>query len=184
MRGNFVLCAAIAMSLSAPAPAPAPAVAEDPAAEIAFVKELFTELQPHSIRADREYCGYIGYDAQGALRASRPARGGTDFCEASWPTRFDPVASYDTHAGYDPEAWSEIPSGNDMESDEAEGIDGYVATPGGRLWYIDSVDMVASQICGVGCLPMDPEFKPETDIVVQPSYTYNELVRIVEENGH
>jgi hypothetical protein len=45
-----------------------------------------------------------------------------------------------------------------MEGDADEGIDGYVATPGGRLWYIDTVDMVASQLCGIGCLPRDPKF--------------------------
>lgn len=160
------------------------AAAQDPAAEIAFVRDLFERLQPRSIRTNREYCGYIGYDAQGRLRATRPVRGGPDHCEPHWPERFDPVASYHTHAGYDPEAWSEIPSGGDMESDEAEGIDGYIATPGGRLWYIDSIDMVASQICGVGCLPMDPDFQPETDIIVQPSYNYKDLIAIFDAEAH
>lgn len=172
------------MVLALGLPLAAPAAAQDPVAEIEYVKALFMKLQPRSIRANREYCGYIGYDDTGAISATSPVRGGPDFCEPSWPSRFDPVASYHTHAAYDPEAWSEIPSGNDMESDEAEGVDGYVATPGGRLWYIDSVDMVASQICGVGCLPMDPDFQPETDIVVHPSYTYDDLLKIFEEDGH
>lgn len=66
-----------------------------------------------------------------------------------------------------------------MEADEADGIDGYVATPGGRLWYIDSSEMVASQICGVGCLPMDADFQPETEITVAPSYSYAELIEIL-----
>ncbi len=164
--------------------AQAPARAHETEAEIAFVMDLFEELQPRSIRANREYCGYIGYDDTGVLRATRAVRGGIDYCEPDWPLRFDPVASYHTHAGYDPEAWSEIPSGNDMESDEAEGVDGYVATPGGRLWYVDSTDMVASQICGIGCLPMDEDFQPETQIMVQPSYSYDQLIEVFETEGH
>jgi len=44
--------------------------------------------------------------------------------------------------------------------------------------------MVASQICGVGCLPMDAEFQPETEITVQPSYRYEDLIKIFDENGH
>lgn len=148
--------------------------------EITFMRALFTELQPESIRRNREYCGYLGYDDSGALVATRPKRGTVDSCLPRWPRRFDPVASYHTHGGYDPDAWSEIPSGDDMEADEADGIDGYVATPGGRLWYIDSSEMIASQICGVGCLPMDTDFEPETEIVVQPSYAYEELIKILE----
>ncbi|WP_425091369.1 DUF4329 domain-containing protein [Tropicimonas sp. S265A] len=161
-----------------------PVSAQDAAAEIAFVKSLFAELQPKSFRSNREYCGYIGYDRRGRLVATRARRGGADHCEPRWPWRFDPVASFHTHAAYDPEAWSEIPSGSDMESDEAEGVDGYVATPGGRLWYIDSTDMIASQICGVGCLSQDPAFLPETDIVILQSYSYDALIDVFEEDGH
>lgn len=156
-----------------------PLAAQDRTAEVAFVRALFEELQPKSIRKNREYCGYLGYDEDGTLVATRPKRGRVESCLPRWPRGFDPVASYHTHAGYDPEAWSEIPSGEDMEADEADGIDGYVATPGGRLWYIDSSEMVASQICGVGCLPMDADFQPETEITVAPSYSYAELIEIL-----
>ena len=67
-----------------------------------------------------------------------------------------------------------------MEGDEAEGIDGWVATPGGRLWYVDSSDMVTSQICGIGCLPMDPDFIPGDMGFVAQSYRYEQLVRLME----
>lgn len=148
--------------------------------EIAFMRALFAELQVKSIRKNREYCGYVGYTDDGDLVASKAQRGRADSCAPDWPDDFDPVASYHTHGGYDPDAWSEIPSGDDMEADEADGVDGYIATPGGRMWYVDSSEMIASQICGIGCLPMDGDFEPETDIVVQQSYAYEELIEILE----
>ncbi|MDD9716968.1 DUF4329 domain-containing protein [Dinoroseobacter sp. PD6] len=150
-----------------------------PAAELAFVKGVLAALQARSFRWDREYCGYIGYTAEGELVASRARRGTADSCLPPWPRRFDPVASYHTHGGYDPEAWSEIPSDIDMASDAADGIDGYVATPGGRLWYIDGSERMARQICGVGCLPMDADFAPESDITVAESYSYEDLLGIL-----
>lgn len=159
---------------------PGGALARDSAAEVALAKELLAELQTKSIRRNREYCGYLGYDAEGRLLASRAQRGRAESCLPRWPDRFDPVASYHTHGGYDPDSWSEIPSGMDMTSDAADGIDGYISTPGGRLWFVDSSVMVARQICGVGCLPMDRDFEPETEIVVQQSYHYDELVEILE----
>lgn len=148
--------------------------------EIAFMRALFAELQVKSIRKNREYCGYVGYTDDGDLVATKAQRGRSDSCAPDWPEDFDPVASYHTHGGYDPDAWSEIPSGDDMEADEADGVDGYIATPGGRMWYVDSSEMIASQICGVGCLPMDGDFEPETEIVVQQSYAYEELIEILE----
>jgi len=55
-------------------------------------------------------------------------------------------ASYHTHGAFSPDYSSELPSGDDMESDEAEGIDEWVATPDGRPCYIDTTDMFAHQI--------------------------------------
>ncbi len=149
--------------------------------EAAFAKQLLSDLQPTSTRQNVELCGYIGTDGNGVLRASGPERGGADWCEPDWPDDLEVTASYHTHAGYDPDSWSEIPSGDDMESDEAEGIDGYVSTPGGRFWYIDTEDMVTFQLCGIGCLPSDPDFRPAPEDGIQPSYTYDELVRKIED---
>jgi hypothetical protein len=39
-----------------------------------------------------------------------------------------------------------------MLGDMEEGVNGYVATPGGRFWYIDGDRGVATQICGPGAL--------------------------------
>jgi len=75
---------------------------------------------------------------------------------------------------------SETPSGTDMEGDEEEGIDGWGSTPGGRLWYIDTTDMVTFQICGIGCMPQDPNFIEGDDGFIADQYTYDELVERLE----
>lgn len=156
------------------------AIAGEDNAEVALARKVLTDLQPISTRENVEYCGYIGFDEDGVLRASEAVAGGSDWCEPEIPESLDVVASYHTHAGYDPTSWSEIPSGDDMESDEAEGIDGYVSTPGGRFWYIDTEDMMTFQLCGIGCLPKDPRFKPAPEDQIKQSYSYDELVEKID----
>ena len=147
-------------------------------AELTFVKALFAQLQPLSIDKNREYCGYIGFDADGVLAASKPKKGRAGSCVPNDPDELDTIlASYHTHGAYSPDYYNEVPSGEDMEGDEAEGIDGWVATPGGRLWYIDTQDMVAAQACGLGCVASDPTFVVGDMGQVQDSYTYDELVQ-------
>ena len=152
-------------------------VLADAQAELEFARAILSDLQGPSFRENVEYCGYIGLDDAGNLVATEATRGGTDWCNMSVPQYIEIVASYHTHAGSDPNSWSEIPSGGDMESDEDLGIDGYVSTPGGRLWYIDTEDMIAFQVCGIGCLQFDPSFQPAPEDNIQQSYTYDELVR-------
>lgn len=148
----------------------------DSKAEIALMKEVFAEIQPLSFERNREYCGYIGYDEDGNLVASEARRGRKSSCRAKDPVNIEViVASYHTHGAFNDDPGSEVPSPDDMEGDQAEGIDGYVATPGGRFWYVDSEDMVISQICGLGCLDQDPEYLPY-DEKIATSYTYDELV--------
>lgn len=147
-------------------------------AEVAFVKGVLAQLQGPSFAGNREYCGYIGIDGSGRFVASKVTRGQRDECAPEWPENFDPIASFHTHAGFDRDAYSELPSVTDIESDESEGVDGWVSTPGGRLWYIDTTDMVVSQICGLGCLPSDPSFVAGVHGRVAQSYTYREMLRL------
>lgn len=150
--------------------------------ELALVKNLFAMLNPQSIRDGVEYCGYVGHDAAGKLVASPPRRGRVDSCLPEDPVDIEIVtASYHTHGGFSRDYFNEVPSGDDMEGDADEGIDGWLATPGGRLWYIDTVDMVASQICGLGCLPSDPGFVAGDMGAIAQSYTYGDLVILMEE---
>lgn len=155
---------------------PSFAMAQDNA-EVALVKATLSDLQVVSIAQNVEYCGYIGFDANDDLIATAPTRGDEGSCLADDPDALEIIiASYHTHGAHSPDYFNEVPSGDDMEGDADEGIDGYVATPGGRLWYIDSVDMVASQLCGLGCLRADPAFDLSDDPEVAESYLYDDLV--------
>ena len=141
-----------------------------------FVRRVLGLLQVKSALENREYCGYIGVGPEGDLVATEAVSGNAVWCDAPWPEGLEVIASYHTHGAFDPNAWSEIPSGRDMETDQEEGIDGYLGTPGGRLWYIDSSEMAARQLCGIGCLPQAPGFYPIPEDNILERYTYDELV--------
>jgi hypothetical protein len=157
--------------------APSAALAQD-SSEIRFVTGIFSQIQPASFAENREYCGYIGLDDNDRWVATPIVRGKRDECTPEWPNDFGPIASLHTHAGFDREAFSEVPSVTDIESDEDEGVDGWLATPGGRLWFIDTTDMVVSQICGIGCIDQDPKFTEGAQGMVEISYTYKELLNL------
>lgn len=143
----------------------------------ALIRSVFADLNPTSIEQNVEFCGYIGFTADGELAYSQPTRGDEGSCLSDDPTNLELItASYHTHGGFSPDYSSELPSGTDMEGDEDEAIDGWVATPGGRLWYIDTTDMVTFQICGIGCLPSDPEFIAGDSGIIEQSYSYDDLV--------
>jgi hypothetical protein len=155
----------------------APAAQAQESAEVRLVKQVMAQALPLSFKANREYCGYIGYDRNGTLKSSRVTRGKRDECEPRWPNNLDVVASWHTHAAYDVEAYSEDPSVTDIEADEDEGVDGYVGTPGGRLWYVDTQDMVVSQLCGLKCLVSDSRFRKGAEGKIAQSYTYRQLLQ-------
>lgn len=153
-----------------------PAAAQD-ATELQLAMQVLAELQAPSFRNNREYCGYLVIGADGVLRASQVNAGEESTCVGpdEGPDEVT-VASFHTHGAFAMDVPAEFPSVSDIEGDEAEGIDGYIATPGGRLWYVDTTDMVVSQICGIGCLPQDPDFVPGLDGEIAISYTYQELL--------
>ena len=86
------------------------------------------------------------------------------------------LASYHTHGAFDLGYFNEIPSDIDMESDAAFLLNGYVSTPGGRLWYVDTDEMQVRQICGIGCLPKDPNFVEGADGKIEEVYSYQDLL--------
>ncbi len=153
-----------------------PAAAQN-AEEAAVARAVLASLQDLSFRKRREYCGYIGYNEQAELVAT-PATGGTQAsCSADFPDDIAVTASYHTHGAFDRGYFNEIPSDIDMEGDAAFLLNGYVSTPGGRLWYIDGRAMVARQICGLGCLPVAPGFAKGLNGDIAQEYTYDELVK-------
>jgi hypothetical protein len=155
-----------------------PAVAQN-TAESQLAKQVLEDLQAVSFQNEREYCGYLVINTEGTLVATPAAVGEESSCLPDDPPQ-DVVsgASKHTHGAFEYDTPAEFPSVGDMEGDEAEGIDGYVSTPGGRLWYIDSTDMIASQLCNIGCLSQDPNFEAGLDGDIKVSYSYDELLTL------
>ncbi len=173
-RDNGALEIQAISAVPAPAPEAAQPVAPRPrsAAEVAFIKAKLNAIQPRSIVEDREYCGYLGTLPNGDFAISGPKRGAPAGCTPdNPPADLRIIASYHTHAAYAPRFDSEVPSATDLEGDISEGINGYVSTPGGRVWYSDSAARSTTQICGIGCVAADPRFRPDQDRPVQQSYS-------------
>ena len=55
------------------------------------------------------------------------------------------------------------------------GTNGYVATPGGRFWYIDGTSGSVYQLCAPGCLPRDPGFVAGLFGDIRAFYTLEQL---------
>ncbi|MEL6690220.1 MAG: DUF4329 domain-containing protein [Pseudomonadota bacterium] len=152
------------------------------AAEIRLATEMLSEMQRPSFDNDREYCGYLAYDVNGTLVATPISEGEQSSCQYDGPEDgLVMVASIHTHGRYDQDVPAEFPSVGDIEADEDEGVDGFVATPGGRLWYVDTEDMIVRQLCSLNCLPQDPRFRAGDDGVIEMSYTYQELLLLESE---
>lgn len=146
--------------------------------EIDFAANILAAAQAPSFRADREHCGTIGLDQNGRLVASQARRGQSDSCTPRDPRdAVEIIASFHTHGSYHPDADSEVPSPDDILADMDEGIDGWLATPGGRLWFIDGQAGVARLICDRGCMPSDPDFRPEPAGSIRNRYTIDQLER-------
>lgn len=153
-----------------------PATAQD-AAHRKFIIHLMNRLQAPSFAASVEYCGYLGYTRTGKLTSGPITEGNLDTCAPVWPEHLEVVASFHTHGGFTHAHYSEVPSAQDLRGDIAEEIDGWIATPGGRLWFVDHARSLARQICGIGCLKQDPRFIPRNQGPVATQYTLDKLVR-------
>lgn len=147
------------------------------AAEMAAARAALLQLQVRSFSENLEYCGYIGRLPDGRLTATEVTRGDNWGClSLGNEDRFvEIVASIHTHAAFDHAADSEVPSTDDVRGDMIERVNGYIATPGGRLWYIDWQRGVASQICGLGCMGQDPRFIPGDGGVIAQQYSLRDL---------
>jgi len=157
-----------------------PLLAQD-LAEVELARETLRALQAPSFAKQREYCGYIGYNEKGTLIATPASPGTTAECISQYPDNFAPTASYHTHGGYDEGYISEVPSDIDVEGDAYERVNGYVSTPGGRFWFVDSRKMEVRQICGLACLPVAPGFEKRANGDIAVRYTYEELLEKLNE---
>ncbi|QDH35069.1 DUF4329 domain-containing protein [Porphyrobacter sp. YT40] len=143
----------------------------------AFARTRLEAMQAQSIAENIELCAIIFEDNEGALDATPVHEGDEGTCDLRY---FDepgmaPVASIHTHAGFDANYDSEVPSMLDLESDIESRMDGYVATPGGRLWRIDWQAPRAVQVCGEGCLTQDPAYRTCPDDPIAASYSAAQL---------
>lgn len=168
---------AMAVRVSAPRDArPRSAEATGTGAELAFVTSILHDLQLRSFAANAEHCGYVGLDQAGNLISSPINRGDEASCPLPQvPPGMTLLASFHTHGTYSRHYASEFPTTTDLMTDAADRIDGYISTPGGRLWYADSDTLTVRQLCGRGCLPQDPGYVAADDGPVRPSFTLNDL---------
>lgn len=154
-----------------------PGLAQDKE-EIEFVTKFFDELQPKSIAENKEYCGFFGFDANENYVATKPTLGEEGSCYSDDPPENLVVfASYHTHGGFSYDFDSEVPSSNDLEADVAEGVDGYVATPGGRIWFNNAEKERAMLLCGRNCTVSDVDYDAAGVRSVNTSYSLMQLLR-------
>jgi len=102
--------------------------------------QILNEINPKSIRENREYGGWVYRNQDQTYGTSSPVAGEAASVTLPNPSSSTPsgsrlTASYHTHAAFDPRYDNENFSDQDIRSDNALGIGGYLATPGGTFQY-------------------------------------------------
>ena len=142
-----------------------------------FARERLGAMQARSFAEKVELCAIIYEDSEGDLGTSRILAGDEATCDLRY---FDepgmaPVASIHTHGAFNEDYDSELPSLLDLEGDIESGLDGYVATPGGRLWRVNWQEERAELVCREGCLAQDPAYRPCPGDPVAAAYSLRQL---------
>lgn len=142
-----------------------------------FARVTLDSMQARSFAQNVELCAIIFEDSTGNLGASEPMAGDEATCDLRF---FDkpgmaPVASIHTHGAFSQDYDSEVPSLIDLEGDIDSQFDGYVSTPGGRLWRNDWQQERAVLVCGKGCLKQDPGYRPCSEDAIASAYTLPQL---------
>lgn len=141
-----------------------------------FMLAHFDKIQAKSIAENREYCGLVGFDKQGELRVTPAKAGNEDSCDpGEAPSDWEVIASYHTHGAFLDDADSEVPSVDDLLGDIEEEIDGYIATPGGRVWLNVAAEKLTFQLCGRGCVRSDPNARQCKSFTPEIEYTLPDL---------
>ena len=174
MPGILLFLASCAAGLSeaevAPRPQPLSTI------EINFSKSVLDKLQLQSFADNREYCGYVAVSPDGSFAASSPRRGGRNGCVPRLgATQGAVLASYHTHGAASDIYDTEYPSFEDLYQDIIGGVDGYIATPGGRVWYNNARLRRTILLCGAGCITADPRHRDTDPPTVGVSYSIDEL---------
>lgn len=146
-----------------------------------FAIAFLDTIQADSITARREFCGYFFRDATGQIGATAPRAGTFATCNMPAPSRFSGVfASYHTHGAYGARYDNEVPSVTDIQSDVQLGMNGYISTPGGRVWRVNQRTRDTQQLCGLGCVTQDPGFVPRNEEEVLERFS---LIQLSLRNG-
>lgn len=154
----------------------APLQVPSDAAANQFAVSFLNTIQARSIAERREYCGYFFVDQTGQLRATVARPGTFASCEMPVPRPGQGIyASYHTHGAYGRGFDNEVPSSIDLMSDFRFGLDGYVSTPGGRVWHVDNSTQSTRQICGLKCVISDPGFVPDTEAGMRQQFSLSDL---------
>ena len=152
----------------------------------AVAEAVLMEAQALSLANNREYCGYIAFNAADKLQFTAPIRGDIESCEPPVvPDSWELIASYHTHGALDPnnpDFSFELPSSGDLESDSDEGVDGYLSTPGGRFWFIDTVDELVILLGDAGYFESDQLFVEDIDCPVQAEYSFEDIFVMEDED--
>lgn len=143
----------------------------------AFARERLNAMQARSFTEKVELCAIVFETSTGDLDATEVKVGDEATCDLRY---FDepgmaPLASIHTHGAFDENYDSEVPSLIDLEGDIESQIDGYVATPGGRLWRVDWQQERAVLVCAEGCLRQDPAYRPCPGDLIAPAYSSPQL---------
>jgi len=93
-----------------------------------------------------------------------------------WPTDLTVTSSSHTHGPHDPDYTVEMLSDQDMLSNRSLAVEGWVATSGGRQWYVDLALIETRQACGTGSVPMAPGYESAGDGPVARHYRFDGLV--------
>lgn len=150
------------------------------AQELASAKSILSQLQTPSIDNNREYCGLLMREPGGKLITTKAFRGSKARCRVRRiPEGAEVVASYHTHGAYIGGYDNEVPSLLDLQVEMEWGIDGYVSTPGGRFWHVDGRRGTVRMLCGLGCLPSDPNYRDQSFIFgkIRKNYDFNSLLK-------
>jgi Domain of unknown function (DUF4329) len=142
-----------------------------------FAASHLDTVQEKSFKDGHEYCGLIFYNRAGELKVSKEKKGQIDSCVPDDVSEeFNIIASYHTHGSANLDADTEVPSYDDLDADIEEGINGYIATPGGRLWLNNAKIQKSIMLCGKGCLKADSRFVECMAIFPEKEYTLDSLV--------
>ncbi len=140
----------------------------------AFAISYLNSIQRRSFAEHRELCGYFVLTPSGEIAATPPVPGDLASCSQAAPGA-DVFASYHTHGAFDDGYDNEVPSPEDLMGDFHFGIDGYVSTPGGRVWRVEYDVQAALLICGQGCVAVDPNYDFADDLGIRNRYTVAQL---------